>query len=90
MLALNSESFAFADAEGRFIRWIDQNGVMTIVPVDPANRDYRKISERGVDIAPYVPPPPPGPSEMDVLKARVAALEALMSGSFKTAVKATI
>jgi hypothetical protein len=34
------------------------------VPVDPANAEYAEIVEEGYPIAPYVPPPPPVPTQV--------------------------
>jgi hypothetical protein len=35
------------------------NGVMSFVPLDPANADYQRLTEGNVIIAPAPPPAPP-------------------------------
>ena len=52
-------TYAWIDAEQTTLKRTDENGNVSSVPTDPANRDYSKFLSSGATAAAYVPPEPP-------------------------------
>ena len=71
-------TYTWTDAEQTSLRREDEDGNVAWVPTDPGNRDYAEFVSSGVVAAAYVEPPyvAPDPTELELLTARVAAIEA--------------
>jgi hypothetical protein len=68
------KTYEYADDTNNAIIVTDGDTVMT-VPVDPENRHYAEIIASGVEIAPYVAPPPPVPSSCGPAQAKIVLWE---------------
>ena len=55
----------------------DADGKIVWIPADVGNRDYAEFLSLGEEVAPYVEPPKvePKPSPIELLEARLVALE---------------
>ena len=71
-------TYTWTDAEQTSLRREDENGNVAYVPASEGNRDYAEFLSSGVTAAAYVAPPvvPAQPTELELLTARVAAIEA--------------
>lgn len=71
-------TYTWTDAEQTSLKREDENGNVAFVPVAEGNRDYAEFLSSGVAAAAYVEPPyvAPEPTELELLTARVAAIEA--------------
>ena len=71
-------TYTWTDAEQTGLRREDENGNVAFVPAAEGNRDYAEFLSSGVAAAAYVEPPyvAPEPTELELLTARVAAIEA--------------
>ena len=71
-------TYEWTSAEESLLRRIDENGNKTYVPVAPGNRDYEEFAASTAVATAYVEPPyvAPEPTALELLEARVAALEA--------------
>ena len=71
-------TYTWADAEESSLRREDGEGNVAFVPVAPGNRDYAEFVASATVAAAYVEPPyvAPEPTALELLEARVAALEA--------------
>ena len=71
-------TYAWTDAEQTTLKRTDEDGSVAFVPADPGNRDYAEFLSGQQTADAYVAPPvvasPPTPLEL--LEARVAAIEA--------------
>ena len=54
-------TYTFANAEETFLKREDEQGNITYVPTDPANRDYAEFLASGATASAYVAPPGPEP-----------------------------
>ena len=70
-------TYEFCDADNSSIKRTDEDGNVAFVPVAPGNRDYAEYLASGITATAYVAPAyvAPEPTELELLAARVAALE---------------
>ena len=71
-------TYAWTDAEQSSLKRTDENGNVAFVPADPGNRDYAEFVSGPQTADAYVAPPvvAPQPTALELLEARVAAIEA--------------
>ena len=71
-------TYTWTDAEQTGLKREDENGNVAFVPVASGNRDYAEFVSSGATAAAYVAPAavPAQPTELELLEARVAAIEA--------------
>ena len=70
-------TYQWANAEQTSLRRTDADGNVAWVPTDPGNRDYAEFVSTAATAAAYVAPPqqPAQPTALELLEARVTALE---------------
>ena len=71
-------TYTWTDAEQTGLRREDENGNVAFVPTAEGNRDYAAFLASGETAGAYVEPAyvAPAPTELELLTARVAAIEA--------------
>ena len=71
-------TYAWTDAEQSGLKRTDTDGNVAFVPADPGNRDYAAFVSSAQTADAYVEPPaaPVVPTALELLEARVAAIEA--------------
>ena len=71
-------TYQWCDEEQTSLKRTAEDGSVAFVPTDPGNRDYAAFLAAGASATAYVAPAyvEPQPTELELLEARVAALEA--------------